>query len=103
MPTNGGIIGPVNLPVGNKITSVTSSTNFTRDGQNIPDTAPAVLVVAGGGGGQNNSGNGGAGAGGFRISYNHPLPASAVPVTIGAGGAKHLGSRASGNPIMKYY
>ena len=57
MPTNGGIIGPVNLPVGNKITSVTSSTNFTRDGQNITDTAPSVMVVAGGGGGQGGARN----------------------------------------------
>ena len=58
MPSNGGIIGPLNVPDqdGNtKITSLTSSGNFTVSPNNSLSTA-TVLVVAGGGGGQNNSG-----------------------------------------------
>ena len=69
MPTNGGIIGPVNLPVGNQVTSITASANFTVSAQNTTSTGD-VMVVAGGGGGQNNAGNGGAGAGGFRLFLN---------------------------------
>ena len=90
MPTNGGLIGKENLPLQTgrtKVTEITSSGNFTISPNNTTATADAVLVVAGGGGGQNNGGNGGAGAGGFRLLGDHPLPASAVPVTIGAGGA----------------
>jgi len=90
MPTNGGLIGKENLPnqTGRtKITEITSSGNFTISPNNTTDTADAVMVVAGGGGSQSNGGNGGAGAGGFRLLYDHPLPASAVPATIGAGGA----------------
>ena len=90
MPTNGGLIGKENLPLQQgrtKITEITSSANFTISPNNTTATADAVLVVAAGGGSQANGGNGGAGAGGFRLLGNHPLPASAVPVTIGAGGA----------------
>ena len=99
MPTNGGLIGKENLPnqTGRtKITEITSSGNFTVSPNNTTDTADAVMVVAGGGGGQNNSGGGGAGAGGFRLISSHPLPASAVPVTIGAGGANSNTLGASG-------
>ena len=77
--SNGGIIGTDNDPtMADKVTSFTSSGTFT----------PAVsecnlLVVAGGGAG----GYGGGGAGGYRAINPHPLPGSAVPVTIGAGGA----------------
>ncbi len=73
MPTNGGLIGKENLPdpTGRtKVTSFTSSGNFTISPNNTLGTADAVLVVAGGGGGQNNGGNGGGGAGGFRLLGN---------------------------------
>ena len=86
---SGGMIGIENAPNqtgGTKITSITADADFTISTNNTLDTA-TVLVVAGGGGGQTNSGGGGAGAGGFRLITGQPLPASAVPVTIGAGGA----------------
>ena len=49
---NGGIIGPTqtvsNTAGTAKVTSITSSKNFTKDPNNIPGTA-TVLTVAGGG------------------------------------------------------
>ena len=68
MPSNGGIIGPVNVPDQDgksKITAFNSSGTFTISTNNTLDTA-TVLVVAGGGGGQTNGGAGGGGAGGLR-------------------------------------
>ena len=76
---NGGIIGACNTPVNSKqVTSFTSSGCFNR-------TMPTgtAIVIAGGGGGS----FGGAGAGGVLVVECHPFPASAVPVTVGAGGA----------------
>ena len=67
MPTNGGLIGKENLPnqTGRtKLTSFTSSGNFTISPNNTLNTADAVLVVAGGGGSQANCGYGGAGGAG---------------------------------------
>ena len=79
---NGGIIGASNVPTaanpGNKVTTFTSNGCFNRT------VASATVIVIGGGGGGS---QGGGGAGGMRITECHPLPASAVPVTIGAGGA----------------
>jgi len=66
-----------------KVTSITSSTNFTADATAGVTPDCKLLVVAGGGG----SCHGGGGAGGYREIDPHPLPASSVPVTIGAGGA----------------
>ena len=77
---NGGIIGADNTPSPTKkITTFTSNGCFNR-------TAPTaqVVVVAGGGGGS----YGGGGAGGVYVTgTDHPLPCSAVPVTVGAGGS----------------
>ena len=79
MPTNGGLIGKENLPLQQgrtKVTSFTSSGNFTISPNNTLGTAD-VLVVAGGGGGGGDVGGGG-GAGGYRVSVLHPLPANAI-------------------------
>jgi len=77
---NGGIIGADNTPSPTKkITTFTSNGCFNRTA-----TTAQVVIVAGGGGGS----YGGGGAGGVYVTgTDHPLPASAVPVTIGAGGA----------------
>ena len=87
---NGGIIGKDNTPsASDKVTSFTSNGCFNRT------TASAtVIVVAGGGSG----GQGGGGAGGVLVTECHPLPASAVPVTIGAGGAARPSSSPYANP-----
>ena len=79
---NGGIIGASNVPTAANpnalVTDITSSGCFCRTG-----TTATVIVVGGGGGGA----QAGGGAGGVLVTECHPLPASAVPVTIGAGGA----------------
>ena len=78
--SNGGYIGFTQTPsLGDLITQFTSPGTFNRG-------APqgAVLVVAGGGGNWNNAS--GSGAGGVRFQPAHPLPASSVPVVVGAGG-----------------
>ena len=79
---NGGIIGASNVPTAAnpnaQVTDITSSGCFNRTG-----TTATVIVVGGGGGGA----QAGGGAGGVLVTECHPLPASAVPVTIGAGGA----------------
>ena len=87
---NGGIIGKDNTPsASDKVTTITSNGCFNRT------TATAtVIVVAGGGSG----GQGGGGAGGVLITECHPLPASSVPVTIGAGGAARASSAPYANP-----
>ena len=78
---NGGIIGADNTPSPTKkITTFTSNGCFNRT---VPTAQ--VVVVAGGGGGS----YGGGGAGGVYVTGTcHPLPCSAVPVTVGAGGAE---------------
>ena len=86
---NGGIIGPVNTvscSASTKVTSITSSGNFTKDNNNNAATA-TVLTVAGGGSAGAGDVAGGGGAGGAKVTTCHPLPAGSVPVTIGAGGA----------------
>ena len=78
---NGGIIGADNTPSPTKkITTFTSNGCFNRT---VPTAQ--VVVVAGGGGGS----YGGGGAGGIVVTCtDHPLPDSAVPVTVGAGGTR---------------
>ena len=78
---NGGIIGADNTPSPTKkITTFTSNGCFNRT---VPTAQ--VVVVAGGGGGS----YGGGGAGGIVVTCtDHPLPGSAVPVTVGAGGTR---------------
>ena len=86
---NGGIIGADNTPSpSKKITTFTSNGCFNR----TANTA-TVIVVAGGGG----AARGGGGAGGVLITECHPLPASSVPVTVGAGGARYAGECTSSN------
>ena len=78
--SNGGYVGISHIPEkGDLITSFTSPGTFNRG-------APQgdVLVVGGGAGTWENAS--GAGAGGVRFTPAHPLPASAVTVTVGAGG-----------------
>jgi hypothetical protein len=84
----GGVIGVDNTPTSSKsVTQITSSGCFCRT------TATAtVVVIAGGGSGC----YGGGGAGGVLVTTCHPLPASTVPVTIGAGGGT-ITSEAVGN------
>ena len=82
--SNGGVIGTDNDPAAATqsaaVTTFNSSGTFTAASRT---TACNLLVVAGGGSGA----FGGGGAGGYRAINPHPLPASAVTVTIGAGGA----------------
>jgi len=86
----GGIIGADNVPSpAKKVTQVNASGCFNRT---MP-TATVVVVAGGGGGSQ-----GGGGAGGVLVVACHPLPASAVPVTIGAGGADTPGQGPIGAP-----
>ena len=96
---NGGIIGPINITSRGKNTQTakTSSGNVcTQPGTRLAQ----VLVVAGGGSG---SKYGGGGAGGLR---NLELPVSggsAVPVTVGAGGAaapQCTGNKGSNSSIV---
>jgi len=79
---NGGIIGadntPSAAPTAGCVTAVTSTGCYSPT-----STSATVVVVAGGGG----AGTGGGGAGGVVVVTCHPLPGSAIPVTIGAGGA----------------
>ena len=67
-----------------RISTYTSSGSFTA----LARTTNAwVLALAGGGGGGNAGAAPGGGAGGHLEVPSHPLPQSAVPITIGAGGA----------------
>ena len=70
MAGNGGIIGPVNKPVVEKISTFTASGDFTTQ---AATTNVDYLVVAGGGGGGFDNGGGG-GAGGFRLSNSTSMP-----------------------------
>ena len=86
---NGGIIGADNTPSpSKKITTFTSNGCFNRTA-----TTATVIVVAGGGG----AARGGGGAGGVLVTECHPLPSDAVPVTVGAGGARYAGDCTSSN------
>jgi hypothetical protein len=86
--SNGGIIGPVNLP--NTVSAPSSNQAFTSSGSfNIPANISSldVLVVAGGAGGGPLYGTGGGGAGGLILYPGMPVSGPAtVPITIGAGG-----------------
>ena len=97
---NGGIIGPVNTVtaascVAAKVTSFTSSGNFTATkSQNVD-----YLVMAGGGGGGHDDGGGG-GAGGYKSSGFGPSPlqGSAVPVIAGTPYVVTVGGGGNGAP-----
>ena len=81
--TNGGIIGKRNITSFGKCTQTakTSTGNVcTQPGTRLAK----VLIVAGGGSG---SKYGGGGAGGLRNLELQVCGGSAVPVTVGAGGA----------------
>ena len=82
---NGGLLGADNTPVAGSA----SATQITSTGCfNASSPTGTVIVVAGGGGAGSNGGGGG---GGVVIVECHPLPGSAIPVTIGAGGAGSAG------------
>ena len=90
MAGNGGIIGPPNTVskvYTDKITVITATGCFTKSSCNPAAPGNATVVVAAGGGGGGWDAGGGGGAGGMIIKQCHPLPASAVPVTIGGGGS----------------
>ena len=79
---NGGLIGTDNTPAAagdGDVTQITSTGCFCAS-----STHATVIVVAGGGGAGRSGGGGG---GGTVVVACHPLPASTIPVTIGAGGA----------------
>jgi len=79
---NGGLIGTDNTPSAagdGCVTAITSTGCFCSS-----STHATVIVVAGGGGAGRSGGGGGGGA---VVVACHPLPGSAIPVTIGAGGA----------------
>ena len=61
--SNGGFIGVTLDPIFEKITTFTSSGNFTPQVSTGTDEVE-VLVVSGGGGGGSNGGDGGSGGGG---------------------------------------
>ena len=93
MPSNGGIIGPANDPI-NSTTPAASVETFTSNGTYTATGVPAaaqpamtadVLIISGGRGGVTNNAPGG-GGGNYLFTPNHPIPGSAVPVTIGGGG-----------------
>jgi hypothetical protein len=77
----GAALNPVLLP--EIITTFNSSGTFTK----APNTTSVdILIVAGGGSGGGGTAGGG-GAGGMSFNPNYYIPASAFPITIGAGGA----------------
>ena len=97
---NGGIIGVSNAASNlyvDKMTLFTGSGCFTKASANPEAPGKATVVVAAGGGGGGWDGGGGGGAGGMIIKQCHVLPASAVPVTIGAGGAGATGNNDRGD------
>ena len=75
-----------------KVHAFTSPGTFTVSSVGNAQGSNTVqyMVVAGGGGGSNSNGGGG-GAGGFRMASCFTAPATAYPITVGAGGA--------GNPV----
>ena len=86
--SNGGVIGPDNdlfVQSSSKRTTFNSSGTFTAAPLSTT-TNVSVLVVAGGGGSAYER-SGGGGAGGYREPSTQPVPASPLPVTVGAGGA----------------
>ena len=96
MPTNGGIIGPENIPVKIKSATALATTAFTSNGtlnSNANTEVADILVVGGGGGGSSESGQpygGGGGAGGLLKVQEVALAAgSPFSVTIGAGGGQN--------------
>jgi len=98
MAGNGGIIGPINTVVDaykDLVTSITATGCFTKASANPAAPGTATVIAAAGGGASGADGGGAGGAGGLLITACHPLPASAVPVTIGAGGVgtSCIGSR----------
>ena len=79
---NGGLIGTDNTPAAagdGCVTTITSTGCFCSS-----STHATVIIVAGGGGAGRSGGGGG---GGTVVVACHPLPGSAIPVTIGGGGA----------------
>jgi len=89
MAGNGGIIGPVNTITDaykDLVTSITATGCFTKASTNPGAPGNATVIAAAGGGASGADGGGAGGAGGLLITACHPLPGSAVPVTIGAGG-----------------
>ena len=71
-----------------KVHAFTSPGTFTVSsvGNSQGSNTVQYMVVAGGGGGSNSNGGGG-GAGGFRMASCFTAPATAYPITVGAGGA----------------
>lgn len=96
---NGGVfVGTAPVISQNPLVSAyTSPGSFTRSPKNIDNTGD-VVVIAGGGGASVQGGGGG--AGGVTFSPNYPLPASAIPFSIGGGGggAGNGGYGSSGSP-----
>ena len=100
MALNGGVIGTDNKPVAAstvaaRVVTFNSSGEFvTGNGNPVPTTHKAhVLVIGGGGGGSHNAGGGagpyagGGGGGGFVEHTTYPLAVPSYAVTIGAGGS----------------
>ena len=89
---NGGLIGSDNDPTtGVKVTSFTSSGNFTQSPTNSGQEVDYLIIAGGGGGGPGRGGGGG--AGGYKTSFPGgtkigSVPFDAVSITVGAGGAE---------------
>ncbi len=92
--SNGGFIGVTLDPIFEKITTFTSSGNFTPQVSTGTDEVE-VLVVSGGGGGGSRSGGGGGGGGVDTITTLEVAASTSYPVVIGGGGA---GGVTSGGP-----
>jgi len=88
---NGGIIGPPNTAgqsyIADKVTAFTSSGTFNKASCNPAAPGNATVIAVAGGGASGADAGGAGGAGGLLITACHPLPGSAVPITIGAGGS----------------
>ena len=93
--SNGGFIGVTLDPIFEKITTFTSSGNFTPQVSTGTDEVE-VLVVSGGGGGGSRAAGGGGGGGVDTITNLEVAADTAYPVVVGGGGAGGVTSGGAG-------
>jgi hypothetical protein len=93
--SNGGFIGVTLDPIFEKVTTFTSSGNFTPQVSTGTDEVE-VLVVSGGGGGASRYGGGGGGGGVDTVTALEVAANTAYPVVVGGGGAGGAASGGSG-------
>jgi hypothetical protein len=93
--SNGGFIGVTLDPIFEKITTFTSSGNFTPQVSAGTDEVE-VLVVSGGGGGGSRFAGGGGGGGVDTVTSLEVAADTTYPVVVGGGGAGGVASGGSG-------